>query len=195
MTVHIVRQRIAGSGAPLRLAWGQLSSVDGSGSGSSSLSNRDDQLLQVTLYQSAKPLDFILNVCGPCDEGSGSDGSSSGSGSVDCDNDFLDMDFELCTELETVLALVPAGYKAGPVGLAKWPVCAGSAGSGSLVTEWDGWVVLFGKRERCVGEIPSAVTCCPIEGLKFTAFNRFWYFGGPLPERLDPCVAGSGSGS
>jgi len=181
--------------------WGMLTQASG----------RDDRLLTVTLYETAIDAEFSLFECGPCatessgsgSSGSGSSGSGSGSGSG-CDNNFIEMEISLCGEIGPVVALVPAGYKAGPVLLVKTPLCgnegsgSGSSGSGSgsgYMPTWDGWTVVAGRRERCVMEVPNKVECCPIEGLKITEWKRKWFFGGELPDRFDPCTTGSGSGS
>jgi hypothetical protein len=185
------QQKEAGS---LRVAWGTLGQDTG----------KDDCTLTVALYRGATLEEFIPFLCGPCETGSGSgsgSGSASGSGG-DCS--FLDMDLSLCTSLGSVTALVPAGYKAGPVGLIKMPICSpggsgsgsGSSGSGSgSGGTWQGWTVIVGRRLRCVAEIPNKIECCPVDGLKITEWNRIWFFGETLPQRLDPCSTGSGSGS
>lgn len=186
------RQVVYSGGADpvVNVAWGELGQDTG----------KDDSVLSISLYRGATLDEFIPFVCGPCDEGSGS-GSGSGSGG-DCD--FLDMSLFLCNPISTVVALVPAGYKAGPVGLIKMPVCGDGSGSSSGIgsgsgsgsgATWQGWTVVVGRRLRCVAEVPKKVECCSIEGIKITEWRRFWYFGGELPERLDPCATGSGSGS
>lgn len=184
---------------------------DGSGSGQfafgvlSQDSGQDDCLLPVTIYKTADLSEFTSAQCGTLGSGSGS-GSSSGGGSGSGSgsgsgggNTFLDMDLTLCTSLGSQMVLVPAGYKAGNVGIAKWPTCnaeSGSgSGSGSGLSSWNGWTVLFGRRLRCALEIPVAIECCPITGLKFTRYKQVWYFGGELGYRDDACSSGSGSGS
>ena len=168
-----------GGGGSVEISWGRLDQDSG----------RDDALLSVTLFESADLSDFTTSNCG------GSSGSGSGSGSGDS-GAFLDMDGVLCTEVGTVVALVPAGYKAGIVGLIKHPVCGSGSGSGSGSTGWGGWVVVFGDTMRCVARYPVEIECCPIEGLKFTRWSQHWYFGGPLEDILDPCTpSSSGSGS
>ena len=178
----VVVQVGGGSGGSAQFAFGILHQDSG----------QDDSLLSVTLYQTADLSEFTAETCG----GSGScSGSGSGSGS---DNSFLNMDLTLCTELGSQMVLVPAGYKAGNVGVAKWPICgAGSgSGSGSGLSDWNGWVVMFGIRARCVAEIPSKIECCPLTStIKITEYSRIWYFGGELSSCVDPCPTGSGSGS
>lgn len=167
-------------------------------------SGRDDGLLSVTRYESAIDLPFEAFECGSCADASGS-GSSSGSGSGsgsgnDCDNQFLEMQLSMQTEIETVLAIVPAGYRAGPVAMMQLPVGTTGSGSGSSSgsgsgTSWNGWIVFWGSKMRCIDEVPVKWECCPVEGLKATQFRRIWYFGDVAKPRFDQCSGGSGSGS
>ncbi len=187
---RVLRQAIDGVGVVLQtggstaqFAWGVLGQDTG----------KDDSTLSIALYQGASLAEFVPFTCGDCDTGSGS-GSGSGSG-TDCT--FLDMDLSLCTSIGSVTALVPAGYKAGPVGLIKMPVCGAGSGSGSgSGGSWQGWTVVVGRRVRCMAEIPIEVECCSVTNtIQFTRFSRIWYFGGALEDRLNPCPTGSGSGS
>jgi len=171
-----------GGGGSVQLAWGNLSQDTG----------KDDSTLTVDLYRGASLSEFIPFLCGACTEGSGS-----GSGSGD-DCLFYDMDLNLCESIASVTALVPAGYKAGPVGLIKMPVCDpdGSGGGSGSGSSWSGWTVIVGRKLRCVAEIPTEVECCSVTNIiQFTRFSRIWYFGGALEDRLNPCGEGSGSGS
>jgi hypothetical protein len=189
-TVREVARRLRNE-TPQRGRWQHRSSAQFAFGVLSQDSGQDDSVLPITLYKTADLATFASITCGSTSSGSG---SGSGSG----DNAFLDMELSLCSERGSVMALVPAGYKAGNVGLAKWPICnagGSGSGSGSGIADWTGWVVLFGKRSRCVVEVPTAIECCPITGLKFTRYSRHWYFGGGLSDRLDPCTSGSGSGS
>jgi hypothetical protein len=164
-------------------------------------SGADDVFLPIQIYQSAYRMTSTSFSCGPDSTGSGgSGGSGSGSGNSG-GMTFADMNLGMCSHIGTVTALVPAGYKAGPVGLLQGAVCSGSGsgsgsgGSGS--SEWDGWVVIWGRKLRCVFEAPKKVECCPITGLRLTRWARMWFFGGALPDRFDPCptTGSGGSGS
>ena len=197
---------VQGSTGGVRMSWGTLGQNSG----------RHDMLLPVQLKQSASLEEFTadggnLAACPGAGSGSGS-GSGLGSGQS-CDDAFLDMTMSWCgagagsgsgsgSQSDEVIALVPAGYKAGPVVLVKMPVCAAApgpgsgSGSGDLRDDWQGWVVLAGRRMRATAKVPTEIACCPGNTLKFTAWDRFWYFGGPCSPCLDPCeTSGSGSGS
>jgi len=125
-------------------------------------SGPDDMFQSVTLYDSASPATFTEATCG--------------------DLIYDDMQFTLCDAREgTETVLVPAGYKAGEAMLIKFLDCGGAHA-------WNGWVVVAGPRMRCSVQIPTEISCCPIEGLKFTAFDSIWYFGGALDPVTDPCA-------
>ncbi len=147
-------------------------------------SGNNDVTQNITLYKSAALEQFIPGGC--ADAGSGSSGSAGMS--------FLDMDLELCETGDTVLALVPAGYKAGPVGLIKMPICGdgsnrNTSGSGGTGNEtWEGWTVIFGRRLRCYVKIPKKIECCPTTGLiKITEWRKIWYFGEDQGITYTPC--------
>ena len=206
---YVIHQSVSGiatvvqgnSGGP-QVSWGTLGQDSG----------RNDQLLMVKLRGSASLKEFmpdLTNLAG-CPSTAGS-GSGSGSG-TDCDGAFLDMDMDWCggssgsssgsgESTTDVIALVPAGYKAGPVAMMKMPVCAAApgpgsgSGSGQLRDDWQGWIVFFGRRMRATTKIPTEISCCPDGNIKITKWDRIWFFGGPCSPCVDPCpTTGSGSG-
>lgn len=125
----------------------------------------DDKFVDVETFSAADDQAFVDFTCGP--------------NAVT----MKDMAFTFCNSLGSVRALVPAGYKAGPVGLMKWATC----GTPNTSPPYEGWTVVFGRRVRCTARIPSKIECCPITGLKFTEWKHIWYFGGALPDELTPC--------
>jgi len=106
---------------------------------------------------------------------------------------------------ETVVyAIVPAGYKKGPVILMKMPIYegetvgsgTGSGLSGSGGPLWEGWVLIWGARMKTIIRTPT-YSCCPSTNtLKLTKEVCTWVIGGDIGSISTPCSSiGSGSGS
>ena len=163
-----------------------------------------DLMLKVALYPEGPfftgfPYDFR-----ECGSGSGSGSGPEQGGCSFPSGGLEEFGLAMCLDGPVVWALVPAGYKKGPVILKKMRTCkstiplgSGSgSGSGSGGKEWDGWVVWWGSRMKVIISVPT-YTCCPVtKVLQITTLTCSWVIGGPVPGIFTPCGGvGSGSGS
>lgn len=146
-------------GGGVQVAWGDLAADSGP----------DDVLVSMNIYASAKPTTFAEVECGG--------------------EPFIHMRWTLCDEIGTSLVAVPAFYKAGPVGLVKFPDCdPGTDTTDGAAQAWEGWCVVFGDRARCAATPVNEVECCPItQEIMVTERLTMRYIGDLGDPILTPC--------